>query len=59
MVNRDGAEVDNAFRGVTNLLCHPVKNVIFILLYRMSHFYNEFHRRETLPCDIQNFHPAN
>ena len=25
----------------------------------MSHFYNEFHRRETLPCEIQNCHPAN
>ena len=42
-----------------NLLCHHVKNVIFILLYRMSHFYNKFYRCETLPCDIQNCHPAN
>ena len=25
----------------------------------MYHFYNKFHRRETLPCDIQNCHPAN
>ena len=37
-----------------NLPCLPVKNVIFILLYWMSHFYNKFHRPETLPCDIQN-----
>ena len=28
-------------------------------LYRMSHFYNKFQRRETLPCDIQNCQPAN
>ena len=41
-----------------NLQCHPVKNVIFILLYRMSYFYNKFHRPETLLCDIQNCHPA-
>ena len=57
--NRGGAEVDNAFRGDDNLLCQPVKIVIFILLYRMSHFYNKFHRRYTLPCDIQNCYPAN
>ena len=25
----------------------------------MSHFYNKFHHRETLPCAIQNCHPAN
>ena len=25
----------------------------------MSHFYNKFHCLETLPCDIQNCHPAN
>ena len=25
----------------------------------MSHFYNKFHHRETLPCDIQNGQPAN
>ena len=25
-----------------NLTCHPVKNVIFIFLYQMSHFYNTF-----------------
>ena len=50
IVTRGGAEVDNAF---------PVKNVIFILLYRMSHFYHEFQRLETLPCDIQNCLPAN
>ena len=37
----------------------PRKNVIFILLYRMSHFYNKFHRHKTLPCDIQNCPPAN
>ena len=37
----------------------PRKNVISILLYKMSHFYNKFHRRKTLPCDIQNCHPAN
>ena len=43
IVDRGGAEVDNAFRGVTIYhINHPVKNVIFILLYRMSHFYNKF-----------------
>ena len=42
-----------------NSTCHPLKNVIFILLYWMSHFYNKVYRRETLPCDIQNCHPAN
>ena len=42
-----------------NLPCHPVKNVIFILLYWMSHFYNKFHRCEILPCDIQNCDLAN
>ena len=25
----------------------------------MPHFYNKFHRRETLLCDIQICHPAN
>ena len=25
----------------------------------MSHFYNKFYRRQTLPCDIQNCHPVN
>ena len=25
----------------------------------MSFFYNKFYRIETLPCDIQNCHPAN
>ena len=44
IVNRGGAEVDNAFRGVTIYYVTPVKNVIFILLYRMSYFYNRFHR---------------
>ena len=24
----------------------------------MSHLYNKIHRCETLPCDIQNCHPA-
>ena len=41
-----------------NLQCHPVKNVIFILIYRMSHFYNKFHCCEIFPRDIQNCHPA-
>ena len=39
-----------------NLPCHPVKNVIFILLYGMSCFYNKFQCRVTLLCDIQNCH---
>ena len=59
IVNRGSASVDNAFREGDNLLCHPVKNVIFTLLYRMSHFYNKFNRREIFPRDIQNCHPAN
>ena len=42
-----------------NLQCPPVKNVIFILLYRMSHFYNKISPFGTLPCDIQNCHLAN
>ena len=54
--NLGSASVDNVSSGWH---CHPVKNVIFILLYRMSHLYTKFHRRETLPCDIQNCHPAN
>ena len=36
IVDGGGAEVDNAFRGVTIYHVHPLKNVIFILLYRMS-----------------------
>ena len=36
-VNRGGASVDNAFQGVI-LPCHPVKNVIFILLYQTPPF---------------------
>ena len=52
IVNRGGAEVWQSTMS-------PRKNVIFILLYRMSHFYNKFNRREKLPCDIENCHPAN
>ena len=50
---------------------HPVKNVILIkciidctgtrmrFCWGVSSENNKFHRRETLPCDIQNCHPAN
>ena len=59
IVDRGGAKVDNLHSKGWQSVMSPVKNVIFILSYRMSHFYNKFHRRETLSCDIQNCHPAN
>ena len=60
IVDRGGADRSRqCFQRGDNIPCQTVKSVIFILLYRMSHFYNKFHRRETLPCDIQNCHLEN
>ena len=38
IVDRGGAEIDNAFSRNGDIPWHPIKNVIYISLYRMPHF---------------------
>ena len=54
IVNRGGADVDNAFRGVSIYNVTPWR-MLYLFYYTE---YAIFHRRETLPCNIQNCHPA-